>query len=266
MPHDYHSETNYSETRYFDGISEGRVLDLWRTNPDRMMRGGGLSSVETRRELEGGGIYSFIREHFGDFLRFVSRVPPREQDILLCYYLVGVEQTTLGRLFGVTQTVMSQKLRKAMRAAAAYVLWGDPLSQVGRILEKTGTARMMGGRIEEAIRVFERTSSFYWTSVELGDFPLANPEAQPKAEVRRRLTELLHLWEASTDQEVLAMAAYLHLLLRRPSGARKNEEGRKEKDRPRLRIKDPNCLGKSTINITSPNFDRMFPSKANWEN
>jgi hypothetical protein len=99
---------------YMDSITASRSMLL---TEEEALAGGTTISCETTDEFGVDDIYVYCQEHFADWLRVIRVLSREQQELLLSYYLLGKTQIVLSKLLQATQTVMSFRIRMAVKLA-----------------------------------------------------------------------------------------------------------------------------------------------------
>jgi len=89
-----------------------------RADLERAHRGEVLLSIETA-----GGVLCFdhlVAEHPAEFFKLIRVLPPRERFAVISYYVLGLPQTAIANVLGVTQSAIKGQLHMA-----ACRLWGE---------------------------------------------------------------------------------------------------------------------------------------------
>jgi hypothetical protein len=250
-------------TPYFEAISSNRAMGL---NVEDALQGGTLLSIETCDEFTSEQtIYTFVLDHFDKFLRFIRLLPKLEQDLILAYYTLGVTQTDLGRLFGLTQTVCSSQLRLAVRCLGALIMFqGCPTeAQLEPILSGAGCSTVLMQRpkklgrvpvpLAKAISLYVKTRSFGKVADQFG---LHRPE------IRRSFRHVATGLQESQIPVHQGVGAWIQLLIDRMSATGSGYTQRATAKMQNTYRHDSELLGSFRVSITEPDFEQWFRAKA----
>jgi hypothetical protein len=122
---------------YMDSITAARSMLL---PEEEALAGGTTISCETTDEFGVDDIYVYCQEHFADWLRVIRVLSREQQELLLSYYLLGKTQSTLAEIHNSTQTVISFRIRMAVKLLGTYLMMNGPpdADTMHRILDKAG--------------------------------------------------------------------------------------------------------------------------------
>lgn len=249
---------------YFDAISAQRALLL---DQEEALAGNATLSLETQEDDSNYGFCDFVLERFDDFVTHIRKLPKRDQEMLLSYYLLKVCQTRLAKIHRTTQTLASVDIRRAASAIATVILFGGDAPTAERmapILAKAGEEKQMlksamWGRKQttvnasELIAVFADARSY---STVADKFNVFRPE------LRRLLRGLAEKLPLSPHWDVQALGSWLAVITDKVSA-----EGTGYHDRQRVKFahmykKDSPILGEFRIDVTNPDFDELFSPHA----
>ena len=107
---------------------------------EEQLEGQTLVSLETQAEFSQEDILIYLSEHFSDWLAVLRLLSKEQQEMLLSYYLLGKTQTILAKALDATQTVISFRLRMAVKVLGTLLMWGGApgVKIMKPILEKSG--------------------------------------------------------------------------------------------------------------------------------
>ena len=272
-------------TAYFDSICAERSQLL---TEDEQLEGASLVSIETCEEFVDKTdkyTYTFVLEHFADFLGYLRYLKPVDQELLLEYYVLGKPQNALAITHRATQTVMSFRIRLAVRAMACCILMGVPnQGKISEVLKKAGLEEWEGsssafpiwqeskidfiqapGSVTEKLRKkklplsqildeYQKCRSFQ---------RVADVHRLHRPSVRRAISNASKVLRESKDQEQQALGAWIFSLIDKANPVGRGLSKRQAKKRGNIEMKDPSVLGQFRIDVTDPGFDSMFIAKAN---
>jgi hypothetical protein len=125
-------------TQYFESITGRRAIAQY--DEQTALEGGETVSLECQGDLVEDDYLTYIQENLPQFLRLVRWLTREEQELLLSYYLLSKTQNALALIHLSTQTIMSFRLRMAMKKLGAFMLFGGvpTVEQMSSILAKAG--------------------------------------------------------------------------------------------------------------------------------
>ena len=130
---------------------------------EQQLEGQTLVSLETQDDFAQDDILIYLSEHFPDWLSVLRLLSKEQQEMLLSYYLLSKTQSTLAKLLGATQTVVSFRIRMSVRLIGALLMWGGaPSVKIMKpLLVKSGHQDLLVKiGLAEAIWEYDRCRSF----------------------------------------------------------------------------------------------------------
>jgi len=214
-------------------------------------------SLETQGDLTAEeDVLTFITENFPEFLRFLRYLKKEDQELLLSYYLLSKTQNTLAIIHKSTQTVCSFRIRMAVKTLACFIMMGEPTTdRMHDILERTGLAKRLE-RIDlsEVIDLYAKTRSFQ---------RIAEVHHLHRPDIRRAMSRASKALMESEIAQEHALGAYIHSLIDKANPSGVGYSKRKMQKLGHLYRCDPPILGEFRIDVSDPDFDHMFVSRAN---
>jgi hypothetical protein len=240
---------------YMDAITAERSLLL---TDEEALAGGTTISCETTDEFGVDDIYVYCQEHFADWLRVIRVLSREQQELLLSYYLLGKTQIVLSKLLHSTQTVMSFRIRMAVKLFGTYLMMGGQPSvdQLRVVLIKAGLEHSLKKvSLSEIIAEYARCRSFE---------KIARAHDLHRPDIRRAMSraskQLLHgdvtnLQTETTpaSPEELALGAYIFNLIDKsnPTGPGVSKRQKAKTARCVVRV-DPQCTGEFRVAVNDP--------------
>jgi hypothetical protein len=230
------------------------------------LRGGTLLSIETCDEFTSEQtIYTYVLDHFDKFLRFIRLLPKLEQDLVLAYYTLGVTQTDLGRLFGLTQTVCSSQLRLAVRCLGALIMFqGSPTeAQLEPIFSEAGCSTVLMQRADKSGQVaipLAKAISLYAVTRSFGK--VADQFGLHRPEIRRAFRHVATVLQDSRIPAHQGVGAWIQLLIDRMSATGSGYTQRARAKMQNTYRNDSALLGEFRVSITDADFEQWFRAKA----
>jgi hypothetical protein len=251
---------------YMDAMVASRSVLL---SDEEALAGGTTISCETTDEFGVDDIYVYCQEHFADWLRVIRVLSLEQQELLLSYYLLGKTQIVLSKLLQSTQTVMSFRIRMAVKLAGTYLMMGGEHSvdQMRVVLIKAGlehSLKKVG--LSEIIAEYAHCRSFEKIArahdLHRPDIRRAMSQAS-KQLLRGDLTDLETETSPSSPEE-LAVGAYIFNLIDKasPDGQGISKRQKAKTARCVVRV-DPACTGEIRVAVKDPGWDSLFVSRAN---
>jgi hypothetical protein len=252
------------QTAYFDSITAARSMLL---TDEEALAGGTTISMETQEEFTEDDFYVYCRERFPEWLKMLRSLPLEQQELILSYYLVGKTQSVLAKLWSSTQTVMSFRIRMAVKLAGTYLMMGGAPSvdQMRSVLIKAGLEHSLkkvslSGIIVEYARChsFER---------------IANANHLHRPDIRRAMSQaskqllrgdVTNLETTPASPEELALGAYIFNLIDKADPSNVGTTKRQKEKTARFVVRvDPPCVGEFRVAVSDPGWDSLFVSRAN---
>lgn len=246
-------------TPYMDSITAARALLAFTEDEEAALAGRtliGLEGSQTFGPEQDTLVY--IQENFPTFLRYLQYLKPQHRDLVCDYYLVGKTQTSLGSIYGSTQTVTSFHIRAALRAAVAAMLFGGYPSQelIERILRGANQPQDMEPTFAaQLISDFQDCRNF--TIV-------ADKHHLHRPIIRRMMSRTSEvLIDDKLQSEEQALGWWIHYLLEKSAfvgGGLTQKELRKMVD---MNYFIPDICGQFVIQANDPDIQHVFCSRAN---
>jgi hypothetical protein len=108
-----------------EGIAGDRAVLAYEHDEEGALYGAQLISAETDPDVQREqDIFIFIKGNFAAFLNYLRNLSLRDQELLLAYYCLRKTQTLLAPFFQTSQTLCSARMRAAVRAMCAYIVFG----------------------------------------------------------------------------------------------------------------------------------------------
>lgn len=238
-------------TAYFDAIVANRAMLL---DEETALEGSALVSLETSEDEQESSIYDFIHEHFASFMRYLRRLEPEDQELLLQYYVLGKTQDKLAHVYRTGQTVCSFRIRRAVKVLLGYLLLGDITQErIREIFVEAGVEdKCEGVPLSLLIVEYAKCRSFA---------RLAFRHDIHRPAIRRAIRQAQKILEQK-EGRANALSAYLHALIDRASAegtGRSNSQ--KVKDGHTFFV-CPQITGKFLVSVDDPGFFHLFCSRA----
>lgn len=213
-------------------------------------------SAETQTDLAKDNFLTCVQENFSDFIRMLRFLTKEDQELLLSYYLLSKTQNTLALIHKFTQTVCSSYLKMARKKLATFILLGEPTAEViGRILDKAGLEDTLEGcPLSQAVALYEKTRSFQYVA---DTFHLHRPN------IRRAMSRASKQLLESKDNMEQMTGAYIYGLIDKASASGQGYSKRKLAKQCHIYRQDSHFLGEFRIDMSSPDIDQLFVSRAN---
>lgn len=248
-----------------DAVSAQRALLL---SQDEALAGNSTLSLETQQDECEYRFSNYVEESFAEFIRHIRKLPLREQELLLSYYLLSVSQTRLAKIQRSTQTITSSDIRRATSAMAAIMLFGGDIP----------SAELMAPVLKRAV-LEEQTMKPEWGSkrVEvkaselIAAFALCRSYAKVaedkklfRADVRRCLRILADKLVESQQAEEQALGSWLTVLVEKSSAGGTGYTSRQQAKFAPMYRKDSPILGEFRVDVTHPDFEELFSPHATF--
>lgn len=213
-------------------------------------------SIETQTEMAEDNLSVYIEENFPEFLRLIRYLSKSDQDLLLCYFVLGISQTNLAIVHRTTQTLCSEALHKALSRVGTYLMFGTPTEELMRkVFSKSGVENTLpGAPLSKMVVLYSETRSYD---------EVARQFKQHRPAVRRTMRKAAVVLADSEDHEEKALGAFLDGLVDKTSAEGKGMSKRQQEKANLLYFCDPPVLGKFRITIGEPGFSYLFTSRAN---
>jgi hypothetical protein len=237
---------------FFEAIIAARSVLL---DDETALEGCTTVSLETQSDMAESDVLTYIEGHFPDFLRNLRYLSKEDQELLLGYYILAKTQATLAILHRSTQTLCSARLRMAMKKMGTFIIMGPPTADsLKEIFEECGIENQLTVPLSYVVEMYAKTRSFQRVSEVLR---LHRPD------IRRVMSAASKLLNDSSDTRKRAVGAYLFDLIDKASASGQGVSRRKAAKQGDIYIQTPSILGEFRIDVSSPDFDHVFVSRAN---
>lgn len=191
------------DTAYFQSIVANRALLL---DDEEALEGGPLVSIETAEDQQHEEDIWVWLQHFAEFLRLLRHLSKEDQELLLCYYLLGKTQSTLATIHHSTQTVCSFKIRMAVKNLCVFLMVGEPTQHTIRDI-------LVGANLESHHPLAIPLSQLIWEYLRCRDFAgLAKTHNIHRPDIRPAMS-----WASKALLEMKgrehALGAYIYSLI-----------------------------------------------------
>ena len=269
---------------YFDDIIAKRAALL---SEEEWLVGESLVSIEAQGDEATDHIYTWIHDHFADFLPLLRHLSKEDQEIVLGYFGLGKAQKTLGKIHGWTQTIISSKIRMAVKHMLTYMLLGEMTEEVMReilvganleypdlalaiepLFRRSGrdgspaAAHLDLKRSDKRARI--PLSRLVWEYSRCRDFQrVADAHELHRPDVRRAMRRAAKALLEMKGREN-ALGSYLFSLIEKASACGVGLTSREHEKRVAVSVQtDPPIVGQFRVDVTDPDFKRhMFVSRA----
>lgn len=238
---------------YIDSKSAGRAIAEFAENAESALQGLNMLSAETQGELQEDDALTWVRDHFAEFLRLLRGLKKDDQDLLTCYYVLGIAQATLGPLFKTTQTQCSYRVRAAMKALCALSQGKPDAARLRAALDKAGLEGDFSVPVSQLVAEYEECRSFQ---------RLADKYDIHRPAVRKAMRHAAVALGESQDPEAQMLGAYIHTLIAGAHRWGKGMSKRKAIAMGDVRRSDPDSLGDFRVKVDSEEFYRRFIGRA----
>jgi hypothetical protein len=242
-----------ASTQYFDHVIAARSIASATNDQEAATEGSTTISLETC-EMGEADIFTWIESNFSEFMRALKRLPPGDREILLSYYLIGKPQHAIARISRTTQTLMSSKIRDAMKRLCAVLLLGDITETLlADIFTGAGVEHQLSTPLSVIAWSYSRTRAF---SASAKALKLKRPD------IRRALVAAHKILIASDDTREQALGAWLYGLLEKSNPTGKGLSAREKKKQGDQYHVNSRILGEFVVDVTDPDFKLLFASRA----
>lgn len=244
-------------SQYMESVTAARSLLLTEAEA---LAGETTLSLETQEEFNRDSCYTFLLENFGDFLRLLRFLRIEDQEILLSYYCLGIPQRILGDIHSTTQTVMSFKLRLAIKALCAHIVAGGVPTEewIHNILEKAG----LEATIEDKPPLLSTLIVEFAICRSFGKLAYKYDLHRPN--IRRAMSRASAQLLESKEPDEQALGAYIFSLTDKANPVGTGVTKRQAAKRVRvIRKTDPAILGQFRVKVDDKDFGSLFIAKAN---
>lgn len=237
---------------FFEAIVAARSVLL---DDETALEGCTTVSLETQADMAESDVLTYIEDHFAEFLRNLRFLSKEDQELLLGYYVLAKTQTSLALLHRSTQTLCSARIRLAMQKMGTFLLHGSPTAEVmSEIFASSELENLLAVPLSKVVELYATTRSFQRVAEVLN---LHRPE------VRRVMSYATEVLSRSTDTRKRAIGAHLFGLIDKASASGPGFSRRKMAKQGHVYVKTSDLLGDFRIDVTSPEFDQVFVSRAN---
>lgn len=242
------------DTAYFQSIVASRALLL---DEQEALEGSTLVSIETAEDQQQEeDIWVWLQEHFAEFLRLLRLLSKEDQELLLSYYLLGKTQSTLATIHHSTQTVCSFKIRMAVKNLCVFLMMGEPTQDTIRDI-------LIGANLQYHDPLAIPLSQLVWEYARCRDFAqLARVHHIHRPDIRRAMSRASKALLQMKGREH-ALGAYIYSLIDKANPAGEGYTKRKLAKQGHIVKTDPPITGQFRIDVTDPDFEAMFTSRAN---
>jgi hypothetical protein len=239
-------------TPYMQAVTDARSMLL---SEEEALAGEVTLSLETCDDLTDPefGVLTFIRDNFPTFLKMIRNLKPRDQDLLLSYYLLSCSQNTLAPILRETQTGISTDVRAAIKTLGTFFMLGQPTTQIiHEVLIAEGLESQLGDTELSTV-------AFEYSQCRTFDVVAARHSIR-RPDVRKALRAVSDRLLESKQPRSLAIGSWLFNLLdhAKPVGV-----GYKTKGESVISLKDTEVLGQFRVDVASADFDQWFVGRAN---
>jgi hypothetical protein len=220
-------------------------------------------SAETVEELVKDDTLVYVSNNLPEFLRRLRFLSKEDQELLLSYYLLSKTQNTLALIHKSTQTICSFRIRMAIKKFGTFLMLGIPTVEImGEILERAGFEHTLEKDglnrtmpLSKVIDAYAKTRNFQRVA-EI--YHLHRPD------IRRAMSRASKALMLSKNGRELALGAFLHGLIDKASASGQGYSKRKLAKQCHIYIKMPDILGKFSIDVNDPDFDKyLLVARAN---
>jgi hypothetical protein len=224
---------------------------------EEALEGGVLVSIETAEDQQQEeDIWVWLQEHLEQFLRLLRHLPTEDQELLLSYYLLGKTQNTLATIHHSTQTVCSFKIRMAVKNLCVFLMMGEPTQETMRDI-------LIGVSLEFTPPLKTPLSRLIWEYARCRDFAqLARIRHIHRPDIRRAMSRASKALLEMKGREH-ALGAYIYSLIDKANPSGQGYTKRKLAKQGHVVKTDPPIIGQFRIDVTDPDFEAMFVSRAN---
>lgn len=237
---------------FFEAIVAARSVLL---DDETALEGTTTVSLETQSDMAESDVLTYIEDNFSEFIQNLRYLSKEDQELLLGYYVLAKTQTSLALLHRSTQTLCSARIRLAMQKMGTFIILGPPTAEVmSGLFEDCNVENMLSVPLSQVVELYAVTRSFQRVAEVLS---LHRPE------VRRVMSLATKVLSESHDTRKKAIGAYLFDLIDKASASGQGFSRRKMAKQGNVYVKTPDVLGDFRIDVTSPEFDQVFVSRAN---
>jgi hypothetical protein len=254
----YDPEQPYHDAAYWNQIVSQQSM---RVSQEDSLAGETLISLETNPDREDTDFLTYVRENFESFVGLLRQLPPREQEMLLTYYMLSKPQHVVGCLCQMTQTICSRVLRQNVKAICCLIMYGGRPTEAQMRKEfgkadKT-TVNSMWSRqppvevsLSHLLALYDRTRDYRAIAAKLG---LA------RADVYRTIAAAAETLSESPNPRFKALGFFFLVVTYKTS---RESVGLTAKERSKrvlvYRARDPLILGKFERPLNAPGIEEVF--------
>lgn len=224
---------------------------------EEALEGNCTISQETQPDQQELKKFAYIQENFTNFLKALRFLKKEDQEMLLSYYILAKTQNTLALIHKTTQTVCSFRIRMAFKTLGTFIMMdGEPtVEKMGEILAKAGLEDSIPGvPLSKIIDLYVRTRNFQ---------KIADIYRLHRPDIRRAMSRASKKLMDSRNGKEHALGAYIHSLIDKANPAGQGFSKRKIAKQCHIFRSDPNILGEFRFDVSNPDFEHMFVSRAN---
>lgn len=247
---------------YIERVAAQRALQL---DEDEWLESTSTLSLETQEDLVEGDILVFVRENFASFIRALRFVSRQDAELLLSYYVLSKNQTTLASILNTNQTLCSVHLRQAVQRFGAVLMLGCPTQEVmAEILGKVGLENVEWARDYGKSKIKMPLSKVLAAYAKVRNFTtVADAYHLHRPAIRRTFSEVSKKLKDSRDPREVALGCYIHGLIDKANAKETGLTKRQMQKQTNGYRKDPALLGQFRVDVSHPDFDYVFTARAN---
>ena len=206
-------------------------------------------SLETQADLARDSVGASLRDYYGMFVGHLRHLTPEDQELLTSYFLLGKPQWCLAKLYQSTQTIISLRIRLALKKLGIAAIHGGapPVDVLHDVLEDHGVNRLLPA-VPTSTLVDEYRQRRSFTLV-------ADVLRLHRPDVRRALTRATAVLLADVHEEHTAYGAYIHGLIDKAHITGIGPSDRRAARHSHLHHCDPDVVGAFRVDVDSQTFD-----------
>ena len=225
---------------YFEAITAVRSMRV--TNP--FDASNETISAETQMDLARDSVGMSLRTDLETLLPYVAQLCLEDQELLKCYFLLEKPQWCLAVVHRSTQTLCSQRIRKAQERLGLIVQHHGqhpPLESITEVLEQHGLNHILaeGPTTAEIVVEYRKRRSFTGVSDSL---------RCPRAQVRHVLNTAATALKDDEHREHAAYGAYIHGLIDQAAVHGRGFSENKRQKLAHAHAVDPDLVGQFRVN------------------
>lgn len=223
---------------------------------EMQLEGNTLIGIESQEDLQEQTILTYLQENFSTFLKTLRSLKKEDQELLLSYYLLSKTQKTLALIHKSTQTVVSSRLRMAVKTLGTFLMMGEPtVDEMHSILDKAGLEYSLEKvNLSKVVDMYVKTRNFQ---------KIADIYKLHRPDIRRTMSRASKQLMDSGEGREHALGAYIHSLIDKANPAGQGFSKRKIAKQCHIYRNDPPLVGEFRIDVAAPEFEQMFVSRAN---